>query len=109
MLPQSENRAHVDRMVAFFEERMPGKAPWTTDRVDPRRVAAMMQAIVAIEMRVEDLQAQLKLIQHKDEVRHRGAIAGLRAQADAGSQAVADLMQETLDARAAAKDRAGSG
>ena len=109
VLPQSENRAHVDRMVAFFEERMPGKAPWTADRVDPRRVAGMTQAIVSIEMRVEDLQAQLKLIQHKDEARHRGAIAGLRGQADAGSHAIADLMQETLDARAAAKDAAGLG
>ena len=103
VLPQSENRAHVDRMVAFFEEQMPGKAPWTADRVDPHRVAAMMQAIVSIELQVDDMEAQLKLIQHKDELRHRGAIAGLRGQADAGSHAIADLMQGTLDERAAAK------
>ncbi len=103
VLPQSENCAHVDRMVAFFEEQMPGKVPWTANQVDPHRVAAMMHAIVSIELRVEDLQAQLKLIQHKDELRHRGAIAGLRGQADAGSHAIADLMQETLDGRTAAK------
>ena len=103
VLPQCENRAHVDRMVAFFEKRMPDKAPWSAVRVDPHRVAAMMQAIVSIEMRVEDLQAQLKLIQHKDELRHHRAITGLRGQADAGSHTIADLMQETLDGRTAAR------
>ena len=106
LMPQSENHAHVDRMVAFFEERMQGKRPWTTDRMDAHRIAAMMQAIVSIEFRVEDLQAQLKLIQHKDATRHRGAIVGLRGQADARSQAIADLMQETLNVRTAALDGA---
>ncbi len=100
VLPEGVNQDHVDRMVAMFEERMPGKAPWSSARLDPNRMAMMMKAIVTIEMRVEGVQAQLKLIQHKDEARHRGAIGGLRGQADAGSHAVADLMQETLDARA---------
>ena len=53
LLPQSENRAHVDRMVAYFEQQLPGKTPWTADRVDPNKVASMMQAIVSVEMRVE--------------------------------------------------------
>lgn len=77
-------------MVAFFEERMPGKAPWTTERV-------------------EDVHAQLKLIQHKDTLRHRGAIAGLRAQADADSHAIADLMQETLEGGRPARGGLGPG
>ncbi len=105
LLPQSANRAHVDRMVAFFEEKMPEKAPWTSERMDPARIAAMMQAIVSIEMRVENLEAQLKLIQHKDETRHRGVIAGLRGQRDGDSHAIADLMQQTLDERTAASRR----
>jgi transcriptional regulator len=104
LLPQSENRAHVDRMVAYFEQQLPGKTPWTADRVDPNKVASMMQAIVSVEMRVEDLQAQLKLIQHKDELRHRGAIAGLRSQRNADSHGIADLMQETLDEKASANE-----
>ena len=94
-------------MAAFFEAQIPGKAPWTADRVAPHRVAAMMQAIVSIQMRVDDLQAQLKLIQHKDELRRRGPITGLRGQADAGSHAIADLMQETLEERKAAKGDTG--
>ncbi|MCJ2049471.1 FMN-binding negative transcriptional regulator [Methylobacterium sp. J-070] len=103
VLPAAVNQDHVDRMVAYFEERMPGKAPWTSARLDPSRMAMMMKAIVTIEMRVEGVEAQLKLIQHKDEVRHRGAIGGLRRQPDAGSHAIADLMQETLDTRLTAQ------
>lgn len=101
VLPSAVNRDHVDRMVALFEGRMLGKAPWTSDRLAPERMARMMEAIVTIEMRVDDVQAQLKLIQHKDEVRHRGAIDGLRRHRAPGSLAIADLMQETLNARLA--------
>ena len=102
VLPQTDNRAHVDRMVTFFEAQMPGKTPWTAARVDQHRVAAMMQAIVTIEMRVEMVEAQLKLIQHKGAAHHHGAIEGLRGQADAGSDAIAELMQQCLDARSKA-------
>jgi len=35
---------------------------------------------------------RLKLIQHKDGQRDHGAIAGVRRQAEAGSDAVADLL-----------------
>jgi transcriptional regulator len=100
LLPLAENRAHVGRMVATFEGRLANNAaPWTVEQVDPAKVAAMMQAIVSMEMIVDDVNAQLKLIQHKDAVRHRGAIAGLRRQSDGGSHAIADLMQATLDER----------
>ena len=61
----------------------------------------MMQAIVSIEFQIDELQAQLKLIQHTDASRHAGAIAGLRGQPDPNGHAIADLMQETLDQRAA--------
>ncbi len=95
-MPQADNHAHVERMVSYFEARTASEAPWTVTRVEPHRVAAMMQAIVTIEFRVTQLEAQFKLIQHKDALRHQGAIAGLRAQPDAGSHAIAELMQETL-------------
>ncbi|WP_293795247.1 FMN-binding negative transcriptional regulator [uncultured Bosea sp.] len=102
VLSENMNRDHIDRMVSFFEARMPEKAPWTTESLAPQKMAMMMKAIVTIELRIDGVQAQLKLIQHKDETRHRGAIAGLRRRPDADSHAIADLMQETLDARLAA-------
>ena len=98
-MPQSDNHAHVERMAAYFESRITSDASWTTARVEPHRIAAMMQAVVTIEFRVTELKAQFKLIQHKDEHRHLGVIEGLRAQKDANAQAVADLMQQTLDQR----------
>lgn len=63
----------------------------------------MMRAIVGVELLVdpEGVEAQLKLIQHKGETEHRGAIAGLRARGDAGSAAAAEMMEATLRARLA--------
>jgi predicted FMN-binding regulatory protein PaiB len=55
----------------------------------------MLKAIVAIAMEVETVEAQKKLVQHKGEVEHRGAITGLRSRGDSGSLAIADLMEET--------------
>ncbi len=104
-LPQSENHAHVDRLAAYFEAQLEPDRPWSTKRVEPHRIAAMMQAIVSIEFQIDDLQAQLKLIQHKDASRHAGAIAGLRSQPDPNGHAIADLMQETLDQRSAGSVR----
>jgi predicted FMN-binding regulatory protein PaiB len=86
-------------MAAFFESRMTRNTPWTSARVEPHRIAAMMQAVVTIEFRVTDLKAQFKLIKHKDEHRQQGIISGLRTQKDANAQAIADLIQETLDQR----------
>jgi transcriptional regulator len=95
------NRSHVDRLSAAFEARLAPKRPWTSGKTEPHRVEAMMRAIVGVELLAEPegVEAQLKLIQHKGEAEHRGAIAGLRARGDAGSAAVAEVMETTLRAR----------
>ena len=97
------NRDHVDRLSAAFEARLAPKRPWTSDKMEPHRVDAMMRAIVGVELLVdpEGVEAQLKLIQHKGETEHRGAIAGLRARGDAGSAAAAEMMEAMLRARLA--------
>jgi transcriptional regulator len=94
-LPEAENLAHVDRLSAFFEARLAPKPAWTSAKMDAARRAAMLKAIVAIALQVESLEAQKKLIQHKGRTEHDGAIAGLRARGDAGSLAIAGLMQAT--------------
>jgi transcriptional regulator len=101
--PMGANRDHVDRLSAAFEARLAPKRPWTTSKMEPHRVDAMMRAIVGIELLVdsEGVEAQLKLIQHKGETEHRGAIAGLRARGDAGSAGIAELMEATFRARSA--------
>ena len=42
-------RDHVDLLAAHFERRLP-KPPWTSAKMDPRRLAAMLNAIVGITL-----------------------------------------------------------
>jgi transcriptional regulator len=84
-------RAHVDRLSARFEEALP-KKPWTSGKMDPTRLSAMLNAIVGFAVTIESLEGQWKLGQHKSRGDHDGAVAGLRARGEADSAAVADLM-----------------
>jgi transcriptional regulator len=82
---------HLDRLSAASEAWYP-KRPWTPEKVDPQRLAAMLNAIVGIAIEVETLEGNWKLGQHKGGDDHEGAVAGLRATQDPSSMAVADLM-----------------
>ena len=79
LMPESGMLAHVDRLSAYFEDRLLPKKPWTSAKMDETRRAAMLRAIVGIEIEVEIVEAQRKLIQHKGQTEHAGAIGGLRA------------------------------
>jgi transcriptional regulator len=96
LLPESENLAHVDRLSAQFEQRLLPKRPWSSTKLDGARRSAMLKAIIAMVIEVETIEAQYKLIQHKGEIEHRGAIAGLRSRDDASSHAIADLLHESM-------------
>lgn len=98
-LPADENLSHADRLSAGFEARLAPKKPWRSGKMDEARRSAMLNAIVGIAIDVERIEGQRKLIQHKGETEHRGAIAGLRARGDAGSLAIAELMQQTATAK----------
>jgi transcriptional regulator len=95
VLPEADTLAHVDRLSGYFEQRLLPKKPWTSAKMDTARRDAMLKAIVSIAIDVESIEAQKKLIQHKGETEHRGVIAGLRSRDDAGSQAIAALMEQT--------------
>jgi transcriptional regulator len=93
--PDGERLEHVERLSAFFENRLLPKKPWSPSKLDRARREAMLKAIVAITLDVESVEAQKKLIQHKGEIEHRGAMAGLRSKGDSGSIAIASLIEET--------------
>jgi transcriptional regulator len=93
--PDEEHLEHVERLSAFFENRLLPKKPWSPSKLDAARRDSMLKAIVAIVIDVDTVEAQKKLIQHKGEIEHRGAIAGLRSQGDGGSLAIADLIEES--------------
>jgi transcriptional regulator len=99
VLSEVENLAHVDRLSAEFENRLLPKKPWTSNKMDNVRRSAMLNAIVSIAIDVNTIEAQKKLIQYKGEIEHRGAIAGLRARDDAGSQAIASMMEKSARQR----------
>lgn len=84
---------HVERLARQFETRLAPKAPWTSEKISPVKRAKMLQAIVAITIDVDTIDAQKKLIQHKSEAEQRGAAAGLRNRGDRASEEIADLVE----------------
>ena len=99
LLPKSDYLAHVDRLSAEFENRLLPKKPWTSSKMDETRRQAMLSAIVGLEFVADTVEAMRKLIQHKGETEHRGAIAGLSGQPDEDSHAIAALMQQTFESK----------
>jgi transcriptional regulator len=97
VLPESENRGHGDRLSALFEARLAPKKPWTSDKMDPAKHAAMLKGIVVMSVEVERVEGQKKLVQHKTLDARRGAVEGLRGRGDPKSLEIAARMQELLD------------
>jgi transcriptional regulator len=91
IMEPDELRAHVDRLSAHFENRL-AKPAWTSAKMDPQRLAAMLNAIVGIAVKVETIEGSWKLGQHKNRADHEGAVAGLRRHGGPGAGAIADLM-----------------
>lgn len=96
LLDSSQTRAHLDALSAHFEARLAPKRPWTTDKMTPRRLEAMMQAIVPLEMAIERIEPSWKLGQQKDDKDRESAIAGLRARPDESALRIAELMERAL-------------
>lgn len=94
-LPEADTLQHVDRLSAYFEQQLLPKKPWAIAKLDAARRDAMLKAIVSIVIDVESIEAQKKLIQHKGETEHRGAIAGLRSRDDGPSHTIASMIEQT--------------
>jgi transcriptional regulator len=67
LLPHGKMREVLDVQSAFYEARLAGKAPWTTDKMTPDVLERMMRMIVPCRMVVEDIAATWKLGQNKDD------------------------------------------
>ena len=67
-------RALLEQMVAHFESAR--AQPWQM-QLEPAKLDALLAAIVAFEMRVERVEAKLKLGQNRVADDRQGAIAGL--------------------------------
>ena len=70
-------RAHLDRVSAWFEERLP-KTPWTPAKMDPEALARMMRMILPFRFEIARVDGTWKLNQNKTEAAREGAATALR-------------------------------
>jgi transcriptional regulator len=92
VMSAEEKRDHLERLSAAFEARQAPQPPWTMDLLTPGRRAALMNAIVAVEMIVESVEGSFKLNQHKSDADQVAIAGALADQADAGARAIAEHM-----------------
>jgi transcriptional regulator len=92
VVPAAHAPEHLDALTARFELLLAPKPAWSSERLAPRRLDRLMQAIVAIEMRVETVAGKFKLNQHKGDADHVAVAGALGRQDDPGARAIAGRM-----------------
>jgi transcriptional regulator len=106
--PPQDTRDHLDRLTERFEQTSSDKPAWTTQRLSAGRREAMMQAIVALEMDIEQVEGSAKLNQNKSEADHVAVVTQLRMQNDPMARQIATRMvalRPELDYENAAKEQ----
>ncbi len=98
-------RRVVERLTTCHEAAQP--APWALADAPDDYVAAMLRAIVAIEISLASLDGKFKLGQNRSTADRAGVVAGLRQMAASGSDAVAGDPQGLARWMAALPDIAG--
>ncbi len=86
LLPPEALRAHLVALSAAFEQRLLPKPVWTLDKVNDAALAKMLRMIVPARLRIETVNATIKLGQNKPELARLNA-----AQAVATSTLGAEL------------------
>ena len=97
VLPRTKAREHVDALSARFESRLVPKRPWSTAKMPAAQVEKMLAAIIPVELRVERIEAQWKLIQNKSRSDRSNVMRMLASSGHWSSLAVADMMYEHLN------------
>ena len=95
LIDQAALRAHLDRLVANFEERLAPKPAWTTGKMDDEVLTGLMRQIVPVEMSVETVDSTFKLNQKRSAADRAGTAAALAGGGTPGmeTRALAALMQ----------------
>jgi transcriptional regulator len=92
-MTRRETMRLVDDLSAHFEARLAPKPPWTSAKLVPRKLEAMLDAILGFEMRVERRSGVTKLSQNKSAASVASAARHLRGRKDEGSRRIARLME----------------
>jgi transcriptional regulator len=85
-------RALVGRLTGHFEA--PRDKPWAVDDAPPAYVAAMLEAIVGIEVPIARLVGSFKASQNRTPADRAGVADGLAAAGDEASAAVAAMVRQ---------------
>ena len=89
-LDEAELRDLLDRLSAAQESRLAPKPAWTSAKMNPAKLDAMLHAITGFAIEAPRFGGAIKMGQNKSEAEAAGAIAALRA---IGDQALADEME----------------
>ena len=83
-------RAHVTRLTRSQEGKR--AAPWDVDGTPEDYLKGMLKGIIGFELPVARLEGKWKMSQNRRQEDRQGVIAGLEAQADPQSTAIAAIM-----------------
>lgn len=86
-------RRVLDDLSARNEARIPGKKPWTIDKLPAEVYDKMTKGIVAFAMPIDRIEGKWKLNQNRTEADRRGVIAQLEASDDPNARAIAAAMR----------------
>ena len=97
--------AHVEALSLAFEEKLQPKKPWSTGKMPAQKLAAMLAAIVPMEIQVESIEAAFKLSQNKTASDVHEVARMLTWRGGCGERGVAEAMTKQLKAATVAKKR----
>lgn len=88
-------RGHIEQLTEFHESSR--AEPWSVDDAPGDFVAKRIRAVVGFELVIGELLGKAKLGQNRSPADRKGAIEGLRREADPDSLAVAEWMERALE------------
>ena len=89
-LDEPELRDLLDRLSATHEAKLAPKPAWTSAKMDPAKLDAMLRAIVGFAISAPTFSGTVKMGQNKSDAEVAGAIGALRAR---GDDVAADAME----------------
>jgi transcriptional regulator len=89
-LDEAELRDLLDRLSATHEAKLAPKPAWTSAKMDPAKLDAMLRAIVGFAISAPTFSGTVKMGQNKSDAEVAGAIGALRAR---GDDVAADAME----------------
>jgi transcriptional regulator len=89
-LDEAELRDLLDRLSATHEAKLAPKPAWTSAKMDPAKLDAMLRAIVGFAISAPTFSGTVKMGQNKSDAEAAGAVGALRAR---GDDVAADAME----------------